>query len=71
MMKGRLLDLTNKTSIDDWDEKQHTMLGGCAANLKRMSLGPDCDALVCIDAKNTKKEPVAKRNVKRPKRTTR
>ena len=46
------------------------MLGMCAANLKRISLGPDCDAPACIDAKNVKKELAAKRNVKRPKRTT-
>ena len=62
---------SNKISIDDWDEEQHTRLGMCAANLKRLSLGPDRDAPVCIEAKNTSKEQAAKRNVKRPKSTTR
>ena len=36
-----------------------------------MSLGPDCDAPACADDKNVKKEPAAKRNVKRKKRTRR
>ena len=62
---------SNRISIDDWDEEQHTTLGMCAANLKRISLGPDHDALASIDAKNVKKAPSAKRNVKRQKRTTR
>ena len=56
---------SNRISTNDWDDEQHTMLSMCAANLKRMSLGPDYDALGCIDYKNVKKEPVAKRNVKR------
>ena len=62
---------SNRISIDDWDEEQHTSLGMCAANMKRMSLGPDRDASAWIEAKDVKKEPPAKRNVKRPKRTTR
>ena len=51
----------NIISIDDWDEEQHTSLGMCAANLKRMSFSGDHDALACIQA--NKKEPPAKRNV--------
>ena len=62
---------SNRISTNDWDEEQHTTLGMCAANLKRMSLGPDHDAPACIDAKNVKKELATKRNVKRPKTTTR
>ena len=46
---------SNRISTKDWDEEQYTMLGMCAANLKRMSLGPECDALACIDAKNVKR----------------
>ena len=60
-----------RISTDNWDEERHTSLGMCAANMKRMSLGPDCDALAWIEAKDVKKEPPAKRNVKRAKRTTR
>ena len=56
---------SNKISINDWDEEQHATLGMCAANLKRMSLGPDHDAPACTDSKNVKKEPIGKRNVKR------
>ena len=62
---------SNKISTNDWDEDQHTMLGICVASLKRMSLGPHCDAPACIDAKNVKKEPATKKNMKRQKRTTR
>ena len=62
---------SNRICTYDWDEEQHTTLGMCAAILKRMSLGPDHDASACIDAKNVKKEPAAKRNVKRQKCTTR
>ena len=62
--EGPALGPSNKISTNDWDEKQHTMLGRCAASLKRMSLGPGSDALACVDAKNVKKEPAAKRNVK-------
>ena len=61
----------NRISTNYWDEEQYTMLGMCAASWKRMSLGPDRDALSCVNAKNVKKEPAAKRNVKRQKRTTR
>ena len=56
---------SNRISTNDWDEEQHTTLDIYAASLKRMSLGPDCDAPACVDAKNMKKEPTAKRNVKR------
>ena len=45
---------SNRISTDDWDEEQHTSLGMCTANLKRMSLGPDCDASACIEAKDCK-----------------
>ena len=62
---------SNRGSTNDWDEEQNTMLGMCATSLKRMSLGPDCDAPACVDAKNVKKEPIAKRNVRRQKRTSR
>ena len=58
---------SNRIPTDDWDEEQHTTLGMCAANLKRMSLGPDYDAPACIDAKNMNKELAAKRNVKHQK----
>ena len=61
---------SNRISTDDWDEEQHTSLGICAANLKRMSLGIDRGAPACIKAKNVKKGLPTKRNVKRPKRTT-
>ena len=60
-----------RISTYDWDEKRHTSLGMCAINMKRMSLGPDRDASAWIEAKDVKKEPPAKRNVKRAKRTTR
>ena len=56
---------SNRISTNDWNEEQHKTLGMCAASLKRMSLGPNCDALACVDAKNVKKEPATKRNVKR------
>ena len=56
---------SNKISTNYWDEEQHTTLGMCVASLKRVSLGPDCDAPACIDAKNVKKELAAKRNMKR------
>ena len=56
---------SNRISIHDWDEEQHTTLGMCATSLKRMSFGPDRDAIACLDAKNMKKETVAKRNMKR------
>ena len=36
---------SNKISTNDWDEEQHTTLGMCGTSLKRMSLGPNCDAL--------------------------
>ena len=62
---------SNRISTNDWDEEQHTTLGMCATSSKRMSLGPDHDAPACIDAKNVKKEPIAKRNVKRQKYTLR
>ena len=62
---------SNKTSTDDWDEEQHAMLGMCAANLKRMSLGLNRDVPACIEAKNVKKESATERNVKRPKCTMR
>ena len=55
---------SNRIFIDDWDEEQYTMLGMCATNLKRMSLGPNRDVPACVDAKNVKKELAAKRNVK-------
>ena len=45
---------SNKIPIDDWDEDHHTLLGMCAANLKRMSLGTNCDAPACIEANNMK-----------------
>ena len=61
----------NTMSTDDWEEKQHASLGMCTVNLKRMFLGPDHDALGCIEAKDMKKETPTKRNVKRLKRTTR
>ena len=60
-----------RISTDDWDEEQHTSLGMCAANMKRLSLGPDYDASAWIEAKDVKKEPPTKKNVKRAKRTTR
>ena len=63
--EGPALSSSNKISTNDWDEEQHTTLGMCAASLKKMSLGPDCDALACVDAKNVKKELATKRNVKR------
>ena len=56
---------SNRISTNDWDEEQHTKLGMCAASLKRMSLGPDRDALACVNAKNVKQGPAVKRNVKR------
>ena len=56
---------SNRISTNDWDEEQNTTLGMCATSLKRMSLGPDCDTPACANAKNMKKEPTAKRNVKR------
>ena len=62
---------SNRISTNDWDEEQHTTLSMCAASLKRMSQGPDCDAPACVDAKNVQKGSAAKRNVKRQKRTTR
>ena len=62
---------SNRISTNDWHEEQHTTLGMCATNLKRMSLGPDRDVPACVNDKNVKKELVAKRNVKRRKRTTR
>ena len=62
---------SNRISTNDWDEEQHTTLGMCTTNLKRMSLGPDCDALACVDAKNVKKELEAKRNMKRQNCTMR
>ena len=62
---------SNRISTNDWDEEQHTTLGMCATNLKRMSLGPGSDAQACVDAKNVKMEPTAKRNVKGQKRTLR
>ena len=62
---------SNRISTNDWNEEQHTTLGMCVASLKRMSLGPDGDVLACVDAKNAKKEPTAKRNVKHQKRTSR
>ena len=55
---------SSRISTNDWDEEQHTTLDICATSLKRMSLGPDCDAPACVDAKNVKKESIAKRNVK-------
>ena len=62
---------SNRSSTNDWEEEQNTMLGMCATSLKRMSLGPDRDAPNCVDAKNVKKEPTTKRNVKRQKHTLR
>ena len=62
---------SNRISINDWDEEQHTTLGMFVANLKRMSLGPDHDALACVDAKNMEKELIARRNVKHRKCTMR
>ena len=62
---------SKRISKDDWDEERHTSLGMSAAKLKKMSLGTDCNAPACIEAKNVKKELLAKRNVKRPKCTTR
>ena len=53
----------------DWDKERHPSLSWCTANLERMSLGADGDAPACIEAK--KKEALAKRNVKRAKRTKR
>ena len=52
---------------DDRDKERHPSLGRCIANLERMSLGADGDALACIEA--NKKEAPAKRNVKGAKRT--
>ena len=69
--EGPAPDPSNKISINDWDEEQHTMLGMCAASLKRLSLGLDHDAPACINVKNVKKEPAAKINVKWQKHTTR
>ena len=62
---------SNKIATNDWDEEQHTSLGMCVSNLKRTSLGPYCGAPACIEAKNLMQEPLAKRNLKRPKRTMR
>ena len=61
----------NRISTNDRDEEQHPTLSMCAASLKRMSLGPDHGAPACVNAKNVKKEPTAKRNVKCRKRTSR
>ena len=55
---------SNKISTNDWDEEKHTTLGMGAISLKRMSLGPNRDAPACVDAKNVKNEPTAKRNMK-------
>ena len=60
---------SKKISGDDQDEEQHTWLGMCAVNLKRMSLGTDRDSPSCLRA--NKKEQPGKRNVEHPKRTTR
>ena len=61
---------SNKVSIDNWDEEQHTSLGVWATNLKRMSLGIDRDTPTCIQANNIKKVArLEKRNVERPKCT--
>ena len=62
---------SNRISTNNWDEEQHTTLGMCATSLNRMSLGPDHDAVACVDAKNMKKKPIAKRNIKCRKHTTR
>ena len=56
-------------SDDDCDKEQHPSLGPCTANLERTSVGANGDAPACIEAK--KKEALAKRNVKRAKRTKR
>ena len=69
--EGPALGPSNRICTNDWDEEQHTTLGTRAYSLKRMSLGPDRDALACVNAKDVKKEPAAKRNVKRRECTTR
>ena len=69
--EGPTLGPSIRISTNDWDEEQHTTLGMCATSLKGMSLGLDHDTLACVDAKNVKKEPIAKRNVKRQKFTSR
>ena len=52
---------------DDCDKEQDPSLGPCTARLERISLGANGDARACIEAK--KKEAVAKRTVKRARRT--
>ena len=52
---------------DDCDKEQDPSMGPCTAHLERVSLGTDGDAQGSIEAK--KKEAVAKRTVKRPRRT--
>ena len=69
--EGPALGPSNRISTSDWGEEQHTTLGMYGASLKRMSLGPNCDALTCVDAKNMQKELSTKRNVKRQKCTMR
>ena len=52
---------------DDCDKEKDPSLGPCTAHLERISLGTDGDARGSIDAK--KKEALAKRSVKRARRT--
>ena len=52
---------------DDCDKEQDPSLGPCTARLERISLGADGDARGSIEAK--KKEALAKRTVKRARRT--
>ena len=52
---------SNRISINDWDEEQHTTLGMCVDNLKRMSLCPNHGTPACVDSKNIKKALAAKR----------
>ena len=43
---------SNRISTNEWDEEWYTTPDLCAACLKRMSLGPDRDALACLNAKD-------------------
>ena len=60
---GSPITITN----DDCDKEQDPSLGVCTARLERISLGSDSDARASIEAK--KKEALAKRTVKRARRT--
>ena len=52
---------------NDCDKEQDPSLGPCTTPLERISLGADGDARACIEA--DKKEALAKRTVKRARRT--